>query len=731
MRPLLPVGILLGIIGLGLGSSCGGGDSGTGPDPVKVASISIAQAKDSLFPGQQRQILVTFKDAAGKVLPSQSVTWESSNGNVATLSSSGLLTAGSAGDATITAVFGVLAAQEEMRVLVPEASVQLSPDTVSLLPGEQQPYQVIIKDATGKSITGRGLLWTSVPAGHVTIAGTTVTATAPGPTQIQATTIMRSTMGTALVTVLDTIATITVTSRIDSLLPGDTATATAVAKKPNGTPLPPQTVVWSSSNPAAATVNQAGLITAVSFGQTNITATLRSKLGFSAERVLYPTSTVTVRPNPIILSGPGTIALYALVENNLGNSLGGRTINWSISNPGLGNIIPLNATVASVVASSPGIFQVTATTLLDSVAGSSSFEVGKSITFDQIASGPFQTCGTSTDLFTYCWGGGAFGLVTTNVPTTATGWPSFSTITAGIAFRCGLTSAGIAYCWGDNEFGQLGDGSTLDAQAPVPVSGGFTWTQISASGFFVCGITTGGPTYCWGQNSRGQLGNNSTIQSTVPVLVQAPPGVTFVVVSSGIEHACGLTGSGNAYCWGWNDYGKLGIDTVDIVNGEAGSRLKPVPVNTAQVFSSISAGGSHTCAVDTGGAGWCWGYGGTGALGNNGSNPVYHPVPVSGGHQFLRIFASREFSCGLDSGGDAFCWGKNTDNQLGPNGGGGTLVPVAVGINATQLSPGHQHVCAMAGGVVYCWGNLASALGQGTAGNPNGSVLPVKVVGQP
>lgn len=730
MRRLVAVRACIVSLALGAGLSCGSESNGPGGG-VDVAEISINLAADSLLEGATRQIQYALKDANGNILSSQPLTWSSSNPNVASVDGNAVLTAHSSGTSVITGSLSGLSDQISFTVLLPVATVTLIPDTVSLLPGEQQVFQAVTRDQIGNVITGRAITWSNLPAGKVTNVGSTVTAHSPGSVQIRATTVLQPVQGTATVTILDTVAIITVTSGIDSLLAHDTTRATAVSKKASGAILPPQPVVWASSNNAVATVSSSGLITAVGPGQATISATLRNKSGSTLVKVLFPTGSVSVRPNPIIMAAPGTLSVFATVRDTLGGNLTGRTLAWSSSGTGPLVVTPLNNTVAAIRGDANGTHQVTATALLDSTAGSTPIDIGRSISFSTIAGGPFQTCGIATDSFTYCWGGGAFDQVTTDVPTTASGWPTFTSIVAGIAFRCGLTAAGVAYCWGGSGFGEVGNGSNAPAPSPVAVSGGHTFSQLSARGFFVCGISTGGATYCWGQNNRGQLGNNATVGSNVPALVQAPAGVTFVLVSTGIEHACGLTAGGTAFCWGWNDAGRLGIDTVDFANGEATSRLTPVPLNSNLTFSNISAGGSHTCGVATDMTAWCWGYGATGALGNNSAVSAFHPVPVSGGLNFQKVAASRDFTCGIAVGNAAYCWGSNVGGPLGPNGGGGTLTPVTVGLAVTQLTPGQNHTCAIASGTVYCWGSPGNALGQGVLGVPNGSSVPVKVAGQP
>ncbi|MFA7478542.1 MAG: hypothetical protein WC184_11765 [Acidimicrobiia bacterium] len=46
--------------------------------------------------------------------------------------------------------------------------------------------------------------------------------------------------------------------------------------------------------------------------------------------------------------------------------------------------------------------------------------------------------------------------------------------------------------------------------------------SITAGGNHTCGVTTDGDAYCWGYNTYGQVGIGNTINQLTPVLVVEP-----------------------------------------------------------------------------------------------------------------------------------------------------------------------------------------------------------------
>jgi alpha-tubulin suppressor-like RCC1 family protein len=122
---------------------------------------------------------------------------------------------------------------------------------------------------------------------------------------------------------------------------------------------------------------------------------------------------------------------------------------------------------------------------------------------------------------------------------------------------------GLLYCWGNNEFGQVGDGTTNDRLHPTLVAAaGRRFRSIDADYRMTCAIEADtGLGYCWGENKNGQVGDGTTTQRLVPTLVGGGS-LRFSRIDTGGQVSCGIEAqSGAAYCWGANDMGQVGDAT--------------------------------------------------------------------------------------------------------------------------------------------------------------------------
>jgi uncharacterized protein YjdB len=130
------------------------------------------------------------------------VTWQSSNNNVATVNSAGVVTGVAVGSATITATSEGKSGTSALTVTQPPVStVSVTPATVSLVVGETRQLIVTLKDSDGNVLTGRTVSWSSEDPGIVTVnSNGLVTAKKRGTVDITATSEGKSDSATITVT---------------------------------------------------------------------------------------------------------------------------------------------------------------------------------------------------------------------------------------------------------------------------------------------------------------------------------------------------------------------------------------------------------------------------------------------------------------------------------------------------------------------------------------------------
>lgn len=219
-------------------------------------------------------------------------------------------------------------------------------------------------------------------------------------------------------------------------------------------------------------------------------------------------------------------------------------------------------------------------------------------------------------------------------------------VAVGGSHSCAIVSDAHSYavCWGKNNSGQLGTGTHTDSTAATPVmitpARGHPYPlvdidQIVAGGWHSCGVldtTLLGE--CWGDNTNGQLGNPSAGGSAA-----SPYGIplSFVQLSGGDQHTCGILSDGHVACWGLDN---------DYQLGDGFTATENSPIVLPMLGTSVSAGIAHTCAVMRDTTVRCWGKNDHGQLGDGSSGAVRLPVTVVRFND--RIFAD-DFE--LDFGG--------------------------------------------------------------------------------
>jgi uncharacterized protein YjdB len=152
--------------------------------------------------------------------------------------------------------------------------------------------------------------------------------------------------------------TVNVSLSAASLQVGQTATATATGVDQNGAAIAVGTVTWSTGSASIATVNSAGIVTAVAAGQTTVIASAGGKQGQQSITVVAPVASVTVTPASASLIVGATQQLTATILDAGGATLTGRTITWSTSDAAKATV----SAAGLVTALAAGSATITATT---------------------------------------------------------------------------------------------------------------------------------------------------------------------------------------------------------------------------------------------------------------------------------------------------------------------------------------------------------------------------------
>ncbi len=183
----------------------------------------------------------------------------------------------------------------------------------------------------------------------------------------------------------------------------------------------------------------------------------------------------------------------------------------------------------------------------------------------------------------------------------------------------------------------------------------------------------------------------------------------WATVSVGASHTCAIRTDGALYCWGGNASGQLGVG---VARGQCGRRLTaceggPRAVSSTLKFIQVSAGQRHTCAIATDRALYCWGDNVQFQTGVEREVVVTVPTQVMPGFQFLDVGTGVTHTCAVRTNGVVYCWGEGTLGALGRGDTLTTVIPAPV--SGTQrfvvVRSGRLNSCAIATDAsAWCWG---------------------------
>jgi uncharacterized repeat protein (TIGR03803 family) len=257
-----------------------------------LSSITLSASSSSIAAGATEQFTATgnFSDNATQNL-SADVNWTSSNTAVATVSSSGLVSAVGAGTATITvtckvaSTCGSVSGSSTVTVTqVILASIAVTPASPSIALGLTETFTATgtYSDNSTHNLTSQ-VTWTSATTSVATISNASGSAgvahpVATGTTQITATLGAIASPAVTLTVTPAALQSIAVTPASPSISASATEQFIATGTYSDlSTPVITSSVTWSSSNTSVASISNAsgsqGLATGLAAGTSSITAT--------------------------------------------------------------------------------------------------------------------------------------------------------------------------------------------------------------------------------------------------------------------------------------------------------------------------------------------------------------------------------------------------------------------------------------------------------------------------
>ena len=316
--------------------ACGDGTTDPPPplDPPRATTVTVTPATAELTAlGATVRLSADVRDQNGQAMAGAAVSWASGAADVATVSSSGLVTAAGNGAATITASAGSASGSATVAVAQAVAAVAVSPPADTLVAfGDTVRLAAEATDANGHVVTGSTFSWLS---GDTLVAWVDETglveSAAEGAVAVTAT--ASGVAGRAELSVVPPLPT-TVAMSADTLrftALGQTAQLAVEVREQAGRVMAQAIVSWTSGDTLVAAVDSAGLVNAVSGGTTTVSATAGEVSGEVVVTVTQAAGSVVLTPASGAVALGDTLRLTAEAFDENGHRVDGAAFAWSSS----------------------------------------------------------------------------------------------------------------------------------------------------------------------------------------------------------------------------------------------------------------------------------------------------------------------------------------------------------------------------------------------------------------
>lgn len=289
-----------------------------------------------------------------------------------------------------------------------------------------------------------------------------------------------------------------------------------------------------------------------------------------------------------------------------------------------------------------------------------------------------------------------------------------------------IESTGKVRGYGANSFGGLGN---LDGATSPYIARPGSYSMVRGryeGGAAIDGAT--GQIYCWGKNDYGTDGDNSVTNRSSPVAIVRPGSYVDLAFNYDLNNGrfCGTAIDSEGNAWGWGAGGVF-----NVIGDNAGvNRSSPVSIiiNNAVLgpFVKVAGGYLDKYLLDSARHLWSWGMDsfvqnqGSLGYGDNMLTTTY-PTAVLHDKQFLEVAAGYGHAVSVDSSGYLWAWGLNSSGQLGLGDTDNRSAPTSINLNVSFTHVYAANAWSMAvdhTNVLWTWGyNNAGQLGNGNTVN--------------
>lgn len=331
----------------------------------------------------------------------------------------------------------------------------------------------------------------------------------------------------------------------------------------------------------------------------------------------------------------------------------------------------------------------------------------------------------------------------------------------GTSHACAILDNNDLKCWGAGGNGRLGYGNTTakgdnanemgDNLLPVNLGTGRTAVEVAAGGSHTCALLDNASVKCWGNGASGKLGKGSTASlgdganemgdNLLPIDLGTGRTATKIVV--GLDYVCALLDNATVKCWGENQRGQLGKDSLNDLGdgaGEMGDSLTAINIGAGRTATDIIGLYETVCVKRDDNTMICWGRNNQGQVGKGATGGANSAIGDAAGEMaaiaainmntgfgtLSTMFTMGRAACAMDTVNVVKCWGYNAYGQLlKGNTTNSTSPPAAVMNFGTGLVPAKIQATLDTTCVLFtnhrikCFGRART----GTAGQVNGVLL--------